>query len=128
MHPALTQYVQTTSHDFRKRLALQLGDAPDEQLDRFSLALDTLQERKAQLVQQLSETLGVSHRVLSVKLKDQSTFELLIASDGTLLANDYFDLRVRQEYLPETVSARLPEQNRTGIKFALPCWGEPTVT
>jgi hypothetical protein len=127
MHPALTQYVHTTSHDFRQRLALQLGDAPDEQLDRFSLALDTLQERKAQLVQQLSENLGVSHRVLSVQLKDQSTFELLIASDGTLLANDYFDLRVRQEYLPETVSARLPKQNRTGIKFALPCWGEPTV-
>ncbi len=79
MHPALTQYVHTTSHDFRQRLALQPGDTPDEHLDRFSLALD------------------------------------------------YFDLWVTQEHLPETVSARLPKQNRTGIKFALPCWGGPTV-
>jgi hypothetical protein len=57
---------------------------------------------------------------LSVQLKDQSTFELLIASDGTLLANDYFDLRVTQEHLPETVSARLPNKTERGSSLHCP--------
>jgi hypothetical protein len=62
---------------------------------------------------------------VSLKLEDESTFELLVAPDGTLLATDYLDFLVTGESLPQTVSVRLTKQNRTGTKPVLPCWGEP---
>jgi hypothetical protein len=51
---ALTPYVQINSKDFRQRFARFLVDTPSDQVDRVSVALDALLERKLSLIKELS--------------------------------------------------------------------------
>ncbi len=62
MLPELTQYAHTTRTNFRQRFASILANAPRDQLERFYLALDALQQRKSSLIEELCEDSRVSYR------------------------------------------------------------------
>lgn len=62
MLPELTQYAHTTRSNFRQRFASILANAQRDQLERFYLALDALQQRKSSLIEELCEDPRVSYR------------------------------------------------------------------
>ena len=61
---------------------------------------------------------------VSIVFEDTSQFEVLIASDGSLLPNKYVKIRNSSGIMPQTVSIRFMENNRTPLE--LPFWEHPT--
>jgi hypothetical protein len=66
---------------------------------------------------QRTEDLGTT---ISIVFDNTSQFELLIASDGTLIPNNYVSLHNSRESMPETVSVRLTGRHGLPVNLKLP--------
>lgn len=62
MLPELTQYTHTTRTNFGQRFESLLANAPSDQLERFCVTLNALQQRKSSLIEELCEDFRVSFR------------------------------------------------------------------